>query len=75
MKPYNRKNNKIRIRNKSKFNSVKDKQHKNNFLVSNPICYFDKISTRLSVIRKRIKKAKNNGITKENIKRYLKFKT
>lgn len=74
MKPYSRKEGKIRVRNKNKHNSVPDKQRKLNFKVSNPTNFWETFAVGGNVLRSRLRKLLKRGLNKENKIRYYQDK-
>jgi len=66
MKPIS--TQKIRIRNRKKYNSVPRKQRKTGYKVANPTNFWDTVATRGTVILSRIKKSR--GLCKDTKKEY-----
>lgn len=60
MRPYSRNNGTVRVKNRSKYNSVKRKNRRTGYKVSNPTNFWDTFhgTCRGSLIRIRLRKAK-----------------
>lgn len=68
MRPYSRIEGTVRVKNRSKYNSVKRKKRRTGYKVANPTDFWDTFATRGRLIRKRIKKGK--GLKKDVWKEY-----
>lgn len=64
MKPYSRKDETIRVKNRSKYGAVPRKKRRNGYKVANPTGFWDIFAVSGRLILKRINKSK--GQTKHN---------
>ena len=71
MKPDSSK--KVRVRNKSKYNSVPRKQRKTGYRVANLTSIWDNFPNSVGghVIKKRIQKTKKKGLKKDTLQEYI----